>query len=580
MTADYLCLFKFEFDKTTKVKERKDMKKIISMILVCTLMASMVNVSFAAEVEKGDITSYGISTTSDTRKTDIAFNSNNVFDVNIVAEETEANCVQIGEQPLNNKSYDTNIVSDKRTSDAITSYFSNNFTFNSHLLTSFNTITGPVMENGANEPKFSYNSFMEESISDYSGELTLNFEDLVLDGRNGLDLRIGRTYQTVASSVGNASLMVLPNSKGYLINKLVNDYSTYQIDRYNLGMGWSFSFPSVQVETEYIPQEVVDTYYYDEETELYYHSGNGEVYQVQFTSDTTDSNLKGYYGKDIQFNKNDTGYSNGQVTSYYSLTDADKTKQYFAKDGRLIGIVDRFGNTVKFEHELQSVTNRVPQGNFAYREITVGGTKFDDDMWFTSIDSKGTYDAIQCEENDIGSKDGYIMYFRRNNEDGDSYILSQPIQVKPLTYYNFGMRFKSQHGADVKVEIIGYDTAYNVEDLETIWITDYDTENWVDFSKRFSMSSAIRYIQIKISPEYAKYMYIDTVSLDEPKPLISKITDSVGRIVTFDYTGDVDSLNENGAVTLTVTSPDGSSSRVLTYNKHKIDYTMAYQDHA
>ena len=128
----------------------------------------------------------------------------------------------------------------------------------------------------------------------------MNFEDLVLDGRNGLDLRIGRTYQSVASSVGNASLMVLPNSNGYLTNKLVNDYSTYQIDRYNLGMGWSFNFPSVQVETEYIPQEVVDTYYYDEETELYYHSGNGEVYQVQFTSDTTDSNLKGYYNKDIQ----------------------------------------------------------------------------------------------------------------------------------------------------------------------------------------------------------------------------------------------------------------------------------------
>ena len=89
------------------------------------------------------------------------------------------------------------------------------------------------------------------------------------------------------------------------------------------------------------------------------------MYQVQFTSDTTDNNLKGYYNKDIQFNRNDKSYSNGQVTSYYSLTDADKTKQYFAEDGRLIGIVDRYGNTIKFEHELQSKTNRVPQGNFA-----------------------------------------------------------------------------------------------------------------------------------------------------------------------------------------------------------------------
>ena len=130
--------------------------------------------------------------------------------------------------------------------------------------------------------------------------------------------------------------MVLPNQNGYLRNTLVTDYSSYMVDRYNLGVGWGFSFPSVQIETEYVPEEISGTYYYDEESELYYHTGNGEVYKVEFTSDETDSNLKGYYKKDIQFNKNDTAYSNGQVSSYYSLTLADKTKQYFAEDGRLI----------------------------------------------------------------------------------------------------------------------------------------------------------------------------------------------------------------------------------------------------
>ncbi len=441
------------------------------------------------------------------------------------------------------------------------------FTFNENLLTSFNTVTGPVVGNGANEPKFSYNSFLEEKISDYSGELTLNFEDLVLDGRNGLDLRIGRTYQTVAANPGEKSIMILPNENGYLRNTLVNNYSTYFLDRYNLGMGWSFSFPSIQVETEYIPQKVVDTYYYDEESELYYHSGNGEVFQVQFTPDVNDSNLKGYYNKDIQFNRNDKAYSNGQVTSYYSMTLADKTKQYFAEDGRLIGIVDRFGNTIKFEHKLYSITNRVPEGNF----------KNDNEMWTASKASNGTYDAIPSIKTDIGSNDGHVMYFRRNNEHDDTYIISQPIQIKPLTYYDFGMRFKSEYGDNIKVEIIGYDTAYNVEDTKTMWITDYDTENWVDFTDQFAMSSAIRYIQILIRPEYAEQMYIDTVSIDEPKPLISKITDSIGRTVVFDYNGGIDSLNELGTVTLTVLSPDGQSNRVLTYNKFKIEYTPKYQ---
>ncbi|MBQ4631428.1 MAG: hypothetical protein IJB70_10630 [Clostridia bacterium] len=558
------------------------MKKIISMALVFAMLVSIVNVSFAAEVEQGDIVSYGASAANDiTKLKEISYNIGEQNGIIALKEPVVPDIITNKEQ----LAYGTNDAAKaasevEKTRSDIPAITSTGFVFNANLLTNFNTITAPKIGNGANEPKFSYNSFLEENISDYSGELTLNFEDLVLDGRNGLDLRIGRTYQSVASSVGNASLMILPNSNGYLTNKLVNNYSTYQIDRFNLGMGWSFSFPSVQVETEYIPQEIVDTYYYDEETELYYHSGNGEVYHVQFTSDTTDSNLKGYYNKDIQFNKNDKSYSNGQVTSYYSLTDADKTKQYFAEDGRLIGIVDRFGNTIKFEHELHSITNRVPQGNFAYREIEIDGDEFDEDMWFTSTASNGTYDAIQLDETDIGSNDGYVMYFRRNNENGDTYILSQPIQVKPLTHYDFGMRFKSRYGDDIKVEIIGYDTAYNIEDSEIIWITDYDTENWVDFSDQFSMSSAIRYIQIKITPEYAKYMYIDTVSLDEPKPLISKITDTVGRTVTFSYTGGIDSLNEPGAVTLTVSSPDGASSKVLTYNKTKIEYTMAYQDHA
>lgn len=555
------------------------MKKIISMVLVLTMFISTVNVSFAAEVEQGEIISYGASAASDITKLDITtVNSDKMAIIEYAEDESETSCIPIKDSLLPTIIEDKTIETESEvtTASANTTYATTDFTFNANLLTSFNTVTGPIAGNGANEPKFSYNSFLEENISDYSGELTLNFEDLVLDGKNGLDLRIGRTYQTVASNTGEKSIMILPNDNGYLRNNLVNNYSTYLLDRYNLGMGWGFSFPSVQIETEYIPQEVVDTYYYDEESELYYHSGNGEVYQVQFTSDTTDSNLKGYYNKDIQFNKNDTGFTNGQqdrngnlIYSYYSMTLADKTKQYFAKDGRLLGIVDRFGNTIKFEYELTSITNRVPEGNF----------KYDDDMWLPSTASDGTYDAFPTEESDIGSNDGYVMYFRRNNESDDTYIISRPIQIKPLTYYNFGMRFKSQYGDDIKVEIIGYDTAYNIEDTDTIWITDYDTENWVDFTEQFSMSSAIRYIQIKIVPEYAKYMYIDNVRLDEPKPLLKKITDSVGRTVDFAYQGDVASGETTGTVTLTVTSPDGTSTRTLTYNKEVIEFGTEYMGH-
>ncbi len=445
------------------------------------------------------------------------------------------------------------------------SYMSTDYTFDPDLFTSFNTVTGPVIGNGANEPKFSYNSFLEENISDYSGALTLNFDDLTLEGRNGLDLNIGRTYQSVASWLGDVSLMVLPDDSGNIENRLIRNYSSYLLDRYNLGVGWGFSFPSVQIETEYIPQETGTTFEYDIEKEVYYHSGNGDVYRVRFTPDTSDSNLIDYYGKDIQFNKNDEAYSNGLVTSYYSMTLADKTKQYFAEDGRLIGIVDRFGNTIKFEHELTSIVNRIPEGNF----------QCDSDMWITSTSSSGSADAIRQTDTGIGSVDGYVMKFRRNN----AYIMSRPIQIKPSTTYDFGMRFKHQNGEDIEVEIIGYDTAYNVRSTKTILITDYDTEDWVDFEKDFSMSSTVRYIQIKISPESSNGTYIDNVRLDEPKPVLKKITDTVGRTVDFAYQGDMTAGETEGTVTLTVTSPDGAASKTLTYTKEAVTFKTQYLEH-
>ncbi len=555
------------------------MKKFISMLLVLTIFATSVNMVFADNIEMGNTISYNKNSVDDKISTLNPIAENDLSDLVSVADDLAGSCIpnkdmlldiSTCEEPM--KANEINEITpygiiEPQNIVSPTAISTSDFTFNSNLLTKFNTITGPEVGNGANEPKFSYNSFLEESVSDYSGELTLNFEDLVLDGVNGLDLRIGRTYQTVASGIGEKTLMILPNQNGNLRNYLINNYSTYLLDRYNLGMGWGFSFPSVQIETEYIPKEVVDTYYYSEETELYYHSGNGNVYKVIFTSDSADSNLEGYYNKDIQFNKNDTGYSNGQVTSYYSMTLADKTKQYFSEDGRLIGIVDRFGNTIKFEHTMSNITNRVPEGNFRY----------DDDMWTVSSSENLGYDAYPIS--DKGRNDNYSMWFRRDNEEGDSYIISQPIQVKPLTTYNLGISVFSEHTSDIKIEIIGLDTAYNHSHTETEWIEDYPANEWYDFTCNFSMSSAVRYIYIKISPEYAHHMYIDNVTLDEPKPLISKITDTVGRTVEFTYTGDLFAGDANGAVTLLVKSPDGANTRTLTYNKEPIEFVTEYLQH-
>lgn len=50
--------------------------------------------------------------------------------------------------------------------------------------------------------------------------------------------------------------------------------------------------------------------------------------------------------------KETTEYSNGQTdgTSKYVMSGNDGKKTYFAKDGRIVGIVDRYGNAIKFEY--------------------------------------------------------------------------------------------------------------------------------------------------------------------------------------------------------------------------------------
>lgn len=163
------------------------------MILVCTMLLTTVNMSFAAEVEQGDITSYGASAAKDiTKISEVTFNDDSQSGISVVKEPDVPDIITNKEQLAYGTNSAVKIASEvEKTRSAIPEITSTDFIFNANLLTSFNTITAPKIGNGANEPKFSYNSFLEENISDYSGELTLNFEDLVLDGRNGLDLRIG-----------------------------------------------------------------------------------------------------------------------------------------------------------------------------------------------------------------------------------------------------------------------------------------------------------------------------------------------------------------------------------------------------
>ncbi|WP_347487982.1 RHS repeat-associated core domain-containing protein [Desulfoscipio sp. XC116] len=250
----------------------------------------------------------------------------------------------------------------------------------------------------------------KEIIDPMTGSLTIKETDISLPGKDGLDLSIARIYNSSQAEIGTKRVSVTsttgygvdydyyfyvdiltynltsgkwwtktsgPYSNNFaaiaegerwlndtsdpyniyysytLYYDLIQTYCTYYTvttsnypdkynylrSRYDLGAGWSLAFPSVEIEDN------------NGIKELFFHDGTGAVYRAHITLDTTDSNLENYQGKDVEFIEDDNNsYSNGQVSSKYIFIGSDRRETYFASDGRLIGVKDRFGNEIRFTH--------------------------------------------------------------------------------------------------------------------------------------------------------------------------------------------------------------------------------------
>ncbi len=111
------------------------------------------------------------------------------------------------------------------------------------------------------------------------------------------------------------------------------DPNTFMDNANGLGSGWSFAFPRVE----------------NNGNNLFYHSASGNITQVDYTSV---SHLKDYSLQDRIFDNDNGSFSNGQMASKYMMSYKDGKKEFFGSDGRLLGIVDRYGNTIKFEHTM------------------------------------------------------------------------------------------------------------------------------------------------------------------------------------------------------------------------------------
>jgi YD repeat-containing protein len=200
-------------------------------------------------------------------------------------------------------------------------------------------------------PKQKYNTMLSpvylrtnetiDDISPQSGSLTITQTDFVLPGRNGLDLVFKRIYKNDTASVQEMEVEYIDGA-WVDIARSNNRTTSFYEDRYNLGIGMRFSFPNMEIKTNS-----------DGSSHKFLHTESGDVYRLKenYVDGSFGYLPEGQTVKDVVVRES-AAYSNGQTdgTSKYVMAGKDGKKTYFAEDGRILGIVDRYGNTIRFEY--------------------------------------------------------------------------------------------------------------------------------------------------------------------------------------------------------------------------------------
>uniref|UniRef100_UPI00289A7FDC hypothetical protein n=1 Tax=Aminipila sp. TaxID=2060095 RepID=UPI00289A7FDC len=202
---------------------------------------------------------------------------------------------------------------------------------------------------------------------------------------------------------------------------------------WELGTGWKFNF-------SYIDK---DTFYYDY---MKLHLSDGRDFCI---SPNWINNLGHYTYKDVIF-ANESKEVRGQ-TSSHSVTYADGKKEYFNSDGRLIAIVDRFGNTISLTYA--SVNNMVDititdsLGQVTTIKNDISGSGYDKILKLPD-GQQVTYAVIRNKARELNKMRGYEKYPGQFNEYNLSKVINQGGEVTTYDYTDiecgtdFAARFK------------------------------------------------------------------------------------------------------------------------------------------
>ena len=140
-----------------------------------------------------------------------------------------------------------------------------------------------------------------------------------------------------------------------------NSYSdltpnTHFTDLYGLGNGWKFMFSSIET--------------YGEDGYQFLHLADGTVHAIDWTNYF--SHLRDRHTTDLYLDTS-TEYSNGAESSFYRLAYKDGKREYFSTSGKLIGVKDRFGNTIKLVHTRQNSLPKISITDTLGNLVTIYG---------------------------------------------------------------------------------------------------------------------------------------------------------------------------------------------------------------
>ena len=228
-----------------------------------------------------------------------------------------------------------------------------------------NNLVGPSEQyNSMVTPAYTRTNTVEDFINPQTGELTLAQTDYVLPGVNGLDLLIKRLYKSGAASAWKNSVQY--NQYNVLVDYLDNTGTTnnsyantfYEM-RYNLGVGWRFSFPTM---------EKIGNDPNDQNNHIFLHTESGDVYNLSGPDTNGVFTIVNHPVQDLTVKTSSSNaftsqgtYTNGQSYTLYSayvMTEKNGKNTYFDSAGRILGIVDRYwiadntnGNKITFQYK-------------------------------------------------------------------------------------------------------------------------------------------------------------------------------------------------------------------------------------